>query len=122
MRHGLSHHGATSRHLPEANSQIMLPMRRIIASLCVCWTAYCGAPRSNTLPLAFGMTPAETAAALRFPLTYHSGRRGSEIYIAHGATGIPGFYPVETGIALQYRRGRLTGWKRDWQLNRPWPF
>jgi hypothetical protein len=97
-------------------------MRHVIASLCVCWTAYCGAPRSNTLPLAFGMTPTQTAAALRMPLTYHSGRAGSEIYVAHRATGIPGFYPTETGIALQYRRGRLTGWKRDWHLYRPWPF
>jgi hypothetical protein len=97
-------------------------IRRLIVSLCVCWLAYCGAPRSNTLPLAFGMTPAETASALGAPLTYHSGRHGSKIYVAVKSARIPGFYPVDHGIALQYRRGRLTGWKHDWRLNRPWPF
>ena len=97
-------------------------MRHVIASLCVCWLAYCGAPRSNTLPLAFGMTPAETASALGVPLSHYSGRKGSKIYVAVKSAGIPGFYPVDRGIALQYRRGRLTGWKQDWRLNRPWPF
>ena len=96
--------------------------RHAVASLGVCWLAYCGAPHSNTLPLAFGMTPAQTANALGVPLTYHSGRNGSKIYVASKSAGIPGFYPVENGLALQYRRGRLTGWKQDWRLSRPWPF
>lgn len=95
--------------------------RRIIASLCICWTAYCGA-YSNVAPLAFGMTPDEAANALGVPLVYHSGRPGSEIYLARGNAAIPGFYPVDSGIALQFRKGRLTGWKKDWQLRRPWPF
>ena len=103
-------------------------MRRAIASLCVCWLAWCGAPRpntaprSNTLPLAFGMTPDQASAALGLPLVYHSGRRGSEIFVAAGPAGIPGFYPTDFGIALQFRRGQLTGWKKDWQLQRPGPF
>ena len=96
-------------------------MRRAIASLCVCWLAWCGAPRANTVPLAFGMTPNEVSAALGVPLVYHSGRPGSEIYVAAGHAGIPGFYPTDHGIALQFRRGRLTGWKKDWQLRRPGP-
>jgi len=97
-------------------------MRRAIATLCICWAAYCGATRSNTAPLAFGMTADEASAALGLPLAYHSGRPGSEIFIAAGPAGIPGFYPVDYGIALQFRRGRLTGWKKDWRLSRPWPF
>jgi hypothetical protein len=97
-------------------------MRRIVAGLCVCWLAYCGAPRSNTLPLAFGMTPAQASAALGLPLVYLSGHGGSKIYITAGAAGIPGFYPTEMDLALQFRRGRLTGWKKDWRLRRPWPF
>jgi hypothetical protein len=97
-------------------------MRRALATLCVCWLAWCGAPRSNTVPLAFGMTPQEASAALGLPLTYHSGSRGSEIYLATTQAGIPGFYPVDHGLALQFRRGRLTGWKKDWQLRRPGPF
>jgi hypothetical protein len=101
---------------------MMVPMRYAIASLCVCWLAYCGAPHSNTRPLAFGMTPEQTANALGAPLTYHSGHKGSKIYVASKSANVPGFYPVENGLALQYRRGRLTGWKQDWRLYRPWPF
>ena len=97
-------------------------MRRLAASVGVCWLAWCGAPGSNTAPLAFGMTPAEASAALALPLVYHSGRRGSEIYVAGGPAGIPGFYPTGFGIALQFRRGKLTGWKKDWELQRPGPF
>jgi hypothetical protein len=92
-------------------------MKRVFVSLCVCWFAWCGATRSNVLPLAYGMTPDEVSAALGAPLTYRSGRHGSEIYLATGPAGIPGFYPSEYGIALQFRRGRLTGWKKDWRLN-----
>jgi hypothetical protein len=88
----------------------------MISSLCICWLAWCGAPRSNNLPLALGMTPDQVSTALGLPLAYHSGRPGSEIYIA---AGIPGFYPTDYGIALQFRRGRLSGWKKDWQLQRP---
>ena len=97
----------------------MARMRRVVASLCVCWLAYCGAPRSNVLPLVFGMTPEQAEQALGVPLAYHSGRSGSKIFIAAGLTSIPGFYPVDGALALQFRRGRLTGWKQEWQLRRP---
>ncbi len=93
-------------------------MRRAVVTFSLCWLAWCGAPHSNTLPLSFGMTPAEASLALGVPLVHHSGRRGSEIFVAAGAAGIPGFYPSDYGIALQFRNGRLTGWKRDWQLRR----
>jgi hypothetical protein len=53
---------------------------------------------------------------------YYSGRAGSEIYLAYGSPGIPGFYPVDSAIALQFRKGQLTGWKKDWRLRRPFPF
>lgn len=95
-------------------------MRRALATFCVCWLAWCGAPRSNNQPLAYGMTPAQAALALGEPLVYHSGRRGSKI--AAGPAGIPGFYPSNAGIALQFRNNRLTGWKKDWQLLRSGPF
>ena len=94
-------------------------MRRAFATCCVCWLAWCGAPHANTQPLAHGMTVAQAARALGEPLVYHSGRRGAEIYVAAGAAGIPGIDPSDAGIALQFRNGRLTGWKKDWQLRRP---
>ena len=108
---------AQAKKWPEDGS-----MRRLVTVFCLCWLAYCGATRSNVLPLAFGMTPTEASHALGEPLVYYSGRAGSEIYIAAGAAYVPGFYPVDRGIALQFRNGRLTGWKKDWQLQRPGPF
>jgi hypothetical protein len=96
-------------------------MKRIVASLWVCWAAYCGF-ESNTIPLAFGMTVAEASAALGRPLVYHSGRAGSEIYVAYGSAAVPGFYPVDSALALQFRKGHLTGWKKDWRLRPIWPF
>jgi hypothetical protein len=96
-------------------------MNGVVASLCVWWSVYCGnVDLPNTWPLAFGMTAAEAEAALGAPLIYHSGPRGSEIYLAKYPARIPGAYPVKEGIALQFRGGRLTGWKKDWKLRRPW--
>ena len=100
----------------------MSPMRRLIPSFCACWLAWCAGNSPNTAPLAFGMTPQQAAAALGMPLNHLSGRGGSQIYYAVGPEGIPGFYPTDTALALQFRRGRLTGWKQDWSLRRPWPF
>ena len=84
--------------------------------LCVCWLAYCGAPRTNTLPLKFGMTPSQAELALGQPLVFYSGRGGSQIYVTTGPAGIPGFYRVDTLTALQFRGGRLTGWKMDYRM------
>ena len=64
----------------------------------------------------------EASIALGVPLVYHSGKPGSEIYLAYGSPGIPGFYPSDSALALQFRKGQLTGWKKDWRLRRPWPF
>ena len=96
-------------------------MKRFAAWLLVCFASYCGY-QSNTAPLAFGMTPDEASVALGMPLIYHSGRAGSEIYIAYGSAAVPGFYPVASALALQFRKGHLTGWKKDWRLLRSWPF
>jgi len=96
-------------------------MKRLVASLWVCLAAYCGS-QSNVAPLAFGMTVDQAAYALGVPLVYYSGPPGSEIFVAYGSPGIPGFYPVDSAIALQFRNGHLTGWKKDWRLRRPWPF
>ena len=93
-------------------------MRRAIITFSLCWLAWCGAPHSNTLPLAFGMTLPEAGAALGVPLFYYSGHHGSEIYLAYGQAMVVGAYPVASAIALQFRNGRLTGWKKDWRLRR----
>ncbi|MCC6780318.1 MAG: hypothetical protein IT537_27395 [Hyphomicrobiales bacterium] len=87
-------------------------------SLWLCFAAYCGT-QTNTAPLAFGMTPEQAAAALGVPLALHSESGVSQIFLAFRPTGVPGFYPVTSALALQFRRGHLTGWKKDWRVERP---
>ena len=96
------------------------PTSRLTASLCLCWTAYCGSYDSNTFPLAFGMTPAEVSAVLGVPLRAITGRAGSEVLLADGWINIPGRFPIDGTIALQFRRGHLTGWRQNWSLLKPW--
>ena len=92
----------------------------IAAVIALCWAAVCGPYDSNTWPLAIGMTPQQAADALGMQLTYHSGARGSEIFIAGGSASVPGRFPVDAEIALQFRGGRLSAWKKNWSLPRPW--
>jgi hypothetical protein len=98
----------------------MRPLRQAIIWGCVGWISACPYfdVGSNALPLAFGMTPEVAAAALQSPLAPLSGRRNSEIYYTERATLVTG--PIlrdRERLWLQFRRGRLTGWKYDW--NRP---
>jgi hypothetical protein len=71
-------------------------------------------------PLVFGMTRDDVARVVEAPLIYLSGPRGSERYLVERRATVPGFYPVDTRIVLQFRRGRLTGWRRDWQMRPYW--
>lgn len=75
---------------------------------------------SNHAPLAFGMNPTEAADALQSTLTYVRGRRGNEIYLAVSNIGGSLLFPRRDYLYLQFRRGRLTGWKGDWNLDETW--
>ena len=82
-----------------------------------------GAARaSNVSPLAFGMTPEQAAAALQSQLVYVRGWPGSEVFVTVRDAGVPGFYPVDARLFLQFRRGHLTGWKKDWRVRKGWLF
>jgi hypothetical protein len=77
---------------------------------------------SNIAPLAFGMTQQEASNALGAPLTLIAvQRRGGEIFFASYDARVPG-YPVGERIVLQFRKGGLTGWKKDWSVRKPWLF
>jgi hypothetical protein len=71
-------------------------------------------------PLVFGMTRADVERVVGAPLTYLSGARGSERFLVERPATIPGWYPADTRIVLQFRRGHLTGWRRDWQMRPYW--
>ena len=76
---------------------------------------------SNNTPLAFGMDAEEAARALGTPLNYVSGRPGDEIFLAfrnHRRQRI--VLPSKDRLYLQFRKGRLAGWKGDWGHNWMW--
>lgn len=75
---------------------------------------------SNHAPLVFGMNATAAATALRVPLTYIRGRPGNETFLAFRDGGGSGFFNRHDRLFLQFRRGRLTGWKGDWGRNWMW--
>jgi hypothetical protein len=75
---------------------------------------------SNATPLAFGMQADDAARALGTTLAYISGRPGNEIYLALRDIGGSGFFDRRDRLYLQFRKGRLTGWKGDWGRNWMW--
>ena len=75
---------------------------------------------SNITPLVFGMGEEDAARALGTPLSYISGLPGNEIYLTFRNIGGTGFFNRQDRLYLQFRRGRLTGWKGDWGHNWMW--
>jgi hypothetical protein len=75
---------------------------------------------SNNAPLAFGMDVSDVSRALGEPLNYISGRQGNEIYLAIRNLGGSGLINHNDRLYLQFRNGRLAGWKGDWGHNWMW--
>ena len=75
---------------------------------------------SNTTPLAFGMDAMEAERALGTPLNYVKGRPGDEVFLTFRDLGGSGLFPSKHRLYLQFRNGRLAGWKGDWGHNWMW--
>jgi len=75
---------------------------------------------SNNTPLAFGMDQESAARALGTPLNYVSGRPGEEIYLTFRNVGGSGLFYKKDRLYLQFRKGRLAGWKGDWGHSWMW--
>lgn len=73
---------------------------------------------SNNVPLSFGMSADEASAALGVPLTYVSGKPGNEMMAAVRPSPI--YINRGANLFLQFRQGRLSGWKGDWRRNWMW--
>jgi hypothetical protein len=75
---------------------------------------------SNHTPLVFGMSAEDATYALGQPLAYVSGRPGNEIFqVVRNISG--SFWTSRADpLYLQFRHGRLTGWKADWSRNWMW--
>ena len=75
---------------------------------------------SNNTPLVFGMDAEDAARALGTPLNYISGRPGDETLLAFRNVGGSGLFFHKDRLYLQFRKGRLAGWKGDWGHNWMW--
>jgi hypothetical protein len=75
---------------------------------------------SNNTPLVFGMDAEDASRALGQRLNYISGRPGDEIFLAFRDSGGSGLVYHHDRLYLQFRKGRLAGWKGDWGHNWMW--
>jgi|SRR5271165_2458083 len=80
-------------------------------------TAFVAPP--NGVPLSFGMNPDEASQALGVSLNYVRGRPGNELFVAIPNVRGSALSSRSDGLYLQFRQGRLTGWKGDWGMIRP---
>jgi hypothetical protein len=71
------------------------------------------------LPLSFGMKADEVSRALGVELQYVRGRPGDELLLALPNVKGAALASRSDGLYLQFRRGRLAGWKGDWGTIRP---
>ncbi|HET7491698.1 MAG TPA: hypothetical protein VFK01_07415 [Bradyrhizobium sp.] len=74
---------------------------------------------TNRIPLSFGMTPEEASQALGVPLYCARCRGSNELLLAIPNVKGAALSFRSDGLYLQFRKGRLTGWKGDWGTIRP---
>ncbi|QPF84756.1 hypothetical protein IC762_35115 [Bradyrhizobium genosp. L] len=75
---------------------------------------------SNNTPLVFGMDVDTAQRALGTPFTYIRGRPGDEVFLTFRDLGGSGLVTHRDRLYLQFRKGRLAGWKGDWGENWMW--
>jgi hypothetical protein len=73
----------------------------------------------NNTPLSFGMDADTASQVLGTTLIYVRGRPGDEMFLALPNVKGSALSDRKDGLYLQFRRGKLTGWKGDWGSNRP---
>jgi hypothetical protein len=101
--------------------------KRILFAAVAIWTlvtaaiapSVARAQLANNTPLAFGMNVEEASAALGTTPIYVRGRPGNEMFLALPNVKGAALSDRRDGLYLQFRRGRLAGWKGDWGTNHP---
>jgi hypothetical protein len=105
---------------PRLRSRIFaIAVTLMLASACSAHAQQAVIADPNRIPLTFGMNAEQASFALGVPLIYVRGRPGDELLLAlPNVKGMTLAYRSD-GLYLQFRRGRLTGWKGDWGTIRP---
>ena len=95
------------------------PIAALVALACLPTPARAQQLTPPNIPIYFGMTPDQASQALGVQLYHVRGRPGDELLVAlpnvKGAT----LASRSDGLYLQFRKGRLSGWKGDWGTIRP---
>jgi hypothetical protein len=73
----------------------------------------------NNTALSFGMDADQVSRALGTTLNYVRGCPGDELYVALPNVNGAALSSRSDGLYLQFRKGRLAGWKGDWGTIRP---
>jgi hypothetical protein len=101
-------------------------LKHVFLAAALCAAAMTGSVASpaqaqvaNNTPLAFGMNVDEVSAVLGTTLVYVRGRPGNEMFLALPNVKGSALSDRRDGLYLQFRRGKLDGWKGDWGTNRP---
>ncbi len=102
-------------------------VKRLMVNAITAWMALAGmaltpasaqqSPRGalpNGVPLMFGMRADEVSQTLGVPLNYVRGRAGNELFLATSNVKGSALSSRSDGLYLQFRKGRLAGWKGDW--------
>jgi hypothetical protein len=74
------------------------------------------------IPLSFGMNPEQVSRVLGVSLYHVRGGAGDELLLARPdvkGAALASRSDGSDGLYLQFRRGRLSGWKGDWGTIRP---
>jgi hypothetical protein len=90
-----------------------------VMALLVLTALEAAAAQQSAPSLRFGMKPDEVARALGVTLTYVRGRRANELYLALPNVKGSALSSRSDGLYLQFRNGKLAGWKGDWGTIRP---
>ncbi len=110
------------------------PRKRLIVRTAIACLALAGAsltpawsqqllrgPQASGAPLQFGMNAEQASQALGVPLTYVRGGYGDELLLAIPNVKGSALSSRSDGLYLQFRNGKLTGWKGDWgTVSRSW--
>jgi hypothetical protein len=93
----------------------------IAAAVMLAWGGFSPALAQQTdhMPLNFGMNADQASQALGVPLNYVRGRPGNELFVALPNVKGSALASRSDGLYLQFRRGKLAGWKGDWGTIRP---
>ena len=118
-RHALQVHNGTMS-MREGRSLKKLIACGLATSIALAGVAITPALGGNGASLMFGMSAEQVSQALGVPLYHVRGDAGNELLLAISNVKGSALSSRSEGLYLQFRKGRLTGWKGDWgTLNRP---